>query len=115
MNEAIGQRFHQFIKKYIGSMQLAADALDTSIRHISEACNGITDVTVKDLYFLMKDYKLNPDWLLFGKGSEIKGMQDNKNLLTDISAIQLKLDVVEAKIKLQDKLIKELFNKLKHA
>lgn len=95
-------------------MQVTADALGTSIRHISEACNGITDVTLKDLYYLMKDYKLNPNWLLFGKGKEIKSIEDKRSLVTDTGNLKIKIDAMEAKIKIQDKLIRELFNKLQN-
>lgn len=72
LHPEICQRFKYFIKKYIGTQLMSAKEIGTSTRHISEVCNDMTDVSVNDMVQLMKKYKLNPEWLITGKGKEVK-------------------------------------------
>lgn len=70
IDKAVADRFKRFRKKYVANSGLeASKLLKVNQSDISRIENGERKISDKTINILIKEFKLNREWLLDGKGS----------------------------------------------
>jgi DNA-binding XRE family transcriptional regulator len=107
---AVGSRFETFRKNYIKASQtVLAKEAGTTQKTISEIERGIY-MPFQDLVtHLATKHKLNPDWLMSGKGNPLSTAKKDPEQAANI---QVRLSAVEKRVEDLQETIKLLLEKL---
>jgi transcriptional regulator with XRE-family HTH domain len=94
-----GDRLAEFRQRYIHKSQTkASELLQISQSSLSYMENGKSSISFELLTKLVKDYKLNQDWLTNGNGTPIDKNPPKATLLTDLNALNLELTALKKHI-----------------
>ena len=113
VDQAAAKRLNAFIRAHIHKTnRQAAIVLDENESGLWKMINGHSKINMVLIKKLVKDYKLNVEWLQTGKGSDVLKESPQKTIITDFNQLSADMNTLEKQLKIVNLTVEHLMKRI---